>query len=70
MRRIITLLLVCLSACLLTSCSTFDENKPSNILFIAVDDLRPELGCYGKEYIIRWSIFKSKYESNVCLKML
>jgi arylsulfatase A-like enzyme len=22
-----------------------------NILFIAVDDLRPELGCYGKEYI-------------------
>lgn len=24
--------------------------KP-NILFIAVDDLRPELGCYGKEYI-------------------
>ncbi len=24
--------------------------KP-NVLFIAVDDLRPELGCYGKEYI-------------------
>ncbi|MCM5662653.1 sulfatase [Galbibacter mesophilus] len=22
-----------------------------NILFIAVDDLRPELGCYGKEYV-------------------
>lgn len=51
MRRIITLLLVCLSACLLTFCSTSDENKPPNILFIAVDDLRPELGCYGKEYI-------------------
>jgi iduronate 2-sulfatase len=26
------------------------EQKP-NILFIAVDDLRPELGCYGKTYI-------------------
>ena len=27
------------------------DSKPPNILFICVDDLRPELGCYGAGYI-------------------
>jgi len=27
------------------------EKKPLNVLFIAVDDLRPELGCYGNKLI-------------------
>jgi len=27
------------------------QEKPYNILFIAIDDLRPELGCYGNEII-------------------
>ena len=27
------------------------QAKSPNVLFIAVDDLRPELGCYGKAYI-------------------
>lgn len=27
------------------------EKRPLNVLFIAVDDLRPELGCYGNELI-------------------
>ena len=28
-----------------------DENKP-NIIFISVDDLRPQLNCYGRSQII------------------
>jgi len=40
---------------LLVSCAGKRETKQPllqpNILFIAVDDLRPELGCYGKELI-------------------
>lgn len=32
------------------SCSNQEKHKP-NILFIAVDDLRPELGCYGNDVI-------------------
>jgi iduronate 2-sulfatase len=31
--------------------SKSNENQPPNILFIAVDDLRTELGCYGNEAI-------------------
>jgi arylsulfatase A-like enzyme len=33
-----------------TGCRHTEQKKP-NIVFICVDDLRPELGCYGRDYI-------------------
>jgi len=35
-----------------TGCKKQQSDIKPNILFIAVDDLRPELGCYGKNYIV------------------
>ena len=39
-------LILCLSSVLLYAVAGVASERP-NILFIAVDDLRPELGCYG-----------------------
>ena len=46
-------LLIALCLGLLHACkhSTPGEVRNYNVLFISVDDLRPELGCYGKDYI-------------------
>jgi len=40
-------------ACLIPAVCSAEENspRPFNVLFIAVDDLRPELGCYGNRIV-------------------
>lgn len=45
-----TLLFLC-SSFLATTCVAAEE-KPLNVLFIVIDDLRPEVGVYGKPYMI------------------
>ena len=45
--------------------------KKKNVLFICVDDLRPELGCYGAEHVIspnidRLALDSAVFERNYC----
>ena len=48
MRNAIRMILGILVACSMASPLWAEPRRP-NVLFIAVDDLRPELGCYGRE---------------------
>ena len=39
-------------ALFVVSAAAAAEVRPPNVLFLAVDDLRPELGCYGRKQVI------------------
>ena len=62
-RFLINILIVVLLETLLLSCS--EEEKKPNILFIAVDDLRPELGCYGNPVVLSPNLDKLASEGLV-----
>ena len=49
-RFVVVLLAAILAPRALTLAAAAEVSQP-NVLFICVDDLRPELGCYGREYI-------------------
>jgi arylsulfatase A-like enzyme len=51
MKKAFALLVVLITVISLSTVPTRAENPKPNVLFIAVDDLRPELACYGKEHI-------------------
>lgn len=51
MKRMIPVLFSIFVLGFLTGCSD-KESTPMNVLFIAIDDLKPSLGCYGNESMI------------------
>jgi arylsulfatase A-like enzyme len=49
----ISLISVCLMLVVVSiACDSAETAARPNIVFIAVDDLRPELGCYGADYVV------------------
>lgn len=53
---------------LVLSSSGFAKQSKPNVLFIAIDDLRPELGCYGNDHIKSPNLDKLASEGMVLIE--
>ncbi|MEW4527262.1 sulfatase [Maioricimonas sp. JC845] len=51
MSRIVRLILLCATVLTTLPATAADSSRP-NVLFIAIDDLRPQLRCYGEEQMV------------------
>lgn len=51
MKQILIRILGCLSALLPFAANASANDGTPNVLLLCIDDLRPELGCFGKDYI-------------------
>lgn len=60
MKKLFSIIIIALFAfnCITTGKQVENKAKKPNILFLAVDDLRPELGCYGSSIAISPNIDK------------
>jgi len=56
-KHIFVILLLAMSGCRINK-GLSDNKQPPNILFIAIDDLRPQLGCYGDKIVLSPNIDK------------
>jgi len=50
-RQLLKISSLTIASSILPKCSLFKKSQKPNILLICVDDLRPELGCYGVDFI-------------------
>lgn len=64
MKKIVTLILLGIG---LVNSACFSQNQKMNILFIAIDDLKPTLGCYGDQIVKSPNIDKLAEKGTVFL---
>ncbi len=66
MNKASLILLIAITSAMFSACESNKETGGKyNVLFIAVDDLRPELGCYGADYMHTPNIDKLASESRI-----